>query len=299
MGSRQRRSDDRTDAAAGRLRRSLRLRSDSLRRSHAGSDRRRARPPRRAAPERPDRHRVRSAARPSDGLRVRNEPVGRAVRLFVLQRHLGRPRLRQRVGGTNGPDRRRVGGRVPRPVLPDAVRLGSSAGADLGLQLPPHHPALERDGRLDRPSPRRAGDRVAMGPSRVRRGARSAAADRVDSVRPRRRIERPEPRHRFQRRRRRGSAGRHRLRRDAVGDRQSRLRPGRAGSGRAQPHGVRDLLSREAQFLSRGQPHLRAAVRHVSAVPLAPDRQAADSLRAAARRRRARSSGGDDDSRER
>ena len=104
-------------------------------------------------------------------------------------------------------------------------------------------------------------------------------------------------RHRFQRRRRPRSARRDRIGRHAVGDRQPRLRAGRAGPGRPQPLRVRDVLPRKAQLLPRGQPHVRAAVRPVPAVSLAPHRTAPDSIRAGGGRCRGRSPGGDDDRR--
>ena len=83
----------------------------------------------------------------------------------------------------------------------------------------------------------------------------------------------------------------------ALGHHQSRLRPGRARPGCAEPVGLRNVLPGKAPVLSRGQPGVGPGVRTVPDVSFAPYRASARASRARRQRGTGEQARPDDDSR--
>ncbi len=283
----RRRTSQRRGLAAGRAGRSI-----HPARSRRGAAAHRAH--RAPGPVRPRRHLFRRASVRQRSLRHRPAPLGarrpagcrfdpdrpryaprpahrRAVhrhrgRRAARREHLERRQRRQLVGRGLGLGRRRRRPGLERRAADSlqSASLRCRRPAGLGHQRHPAHPAqagehLAGHGAAQRErlcledgAARRAGGRHA--PAAAGGRALYGAAPGERGARGRRPVQR---RGAHVSGRRRGPQDEPAGRPDARCDRQPRLRPGRGGSGRDQPVGLRDLFRREAALLHRRSGNLR------------------------------------------
>ena len=276
-GARQHGGAERANGRPGGVRRSLSVRGGPLLRPRRRS---------RSAPASAAAAIFRPATRSRIGLDPRHDrltgyvftanPSGVQSDIVALQRHPRGQRLRGGLGSRHQRHGRRVERRVQNSVFPDSIHRARTATARSGdCRSGATCGSNRRVGSLER-RPRGTQGNV----------SRFGTLIFDDRLSPPRRIELLP----FYARAQRAQLGRRRWRRhgvrcrsrharrprnidDAVGDDQSRLRPGRARSGGAEPVDIRNVLSGKAAVFSRGQPRVSVAVRSVSDVPFASHRR--------------------------